>query len=307
MASAERYWSQLEAQSRGVLDAMDQVVKRLGAEPGDRVLLLSGSGFIGETLRAEQAKVTADAVRAGTTVNALDTDGVPHDLIERSLQTALMSGITADTGGTFFRNARDPGPGMERLASGPAVVYVMSFEPKPMVADGSFHALKVRLRAQAASIQTRAGYNAPPRETNPDSAELTQRMNAAALATTLAAGLPAKLTVTVAPGPAPAPGNIQVAIQAGARGLDWVPIAGRSTEVVTFAAVLFRRDGSYVTGGQTSLTLRVRKGTRERMEKDGITGEIHLAAAAGAYRLRVVVLESAEGRLSSLDRDVTVP
>lgn len=322
---ARNYWNAIEAQSRGIFAAIDRTLTLLGARPGERVMVLTGSGFITETLRAEQAKVEEDAVRQGVTVNVLDTDGVPvgnesltgrgsvmppelGGVDERSIRTALMSDITAATGGMFYRDARHLGPGMQKLASGPEVVYLMSFSPARLVADGRFHPIKVRVRSRSgAEIQTRDGYNAPPREANPSSPELVRGLNETALSDTDQTEIPATLAVsaTARAGKTPAKLNLKIAVDV--RKLDWVDAGGRSFEQLTFAAVLSRPSGAYATGEFSDVTMFLRKQTRDHVEKTGFDGEMHIPVLAGTYHLRVVVMESVHGRVSSFTRTVVIP
>jgi VWFA-related protein len=129
------------------------------------------------TLRA-----TISALRRSDVIlHALDIKGVRSDVdaregVQRSAAIDSLHLLTADTGGTVFRNTNDLSSDFERMLKMQEVTYVLAFSG-PSVSPGKFHDLKVKLvdGPAGARVMHRAGYYEP----SPAANELERSLNAA--------------------------------------------------------------------------------------------------------------------------------
>jgi VWFA-related protein len=176
-----------EQDTRMSLSFIAEVVRRMGALPGQRTLILVSPGFLTITASAlaEKSAIMNMAAQANVRVSALDARGLYTTEIDASergarSQLALMNGSdanyhrdTADlagnvmgeladgTGGTFFHNSNDLQGGLQHLVEGPEYLYVLEFSLADAKRDGSYHALSVKVNRSGVNLQARRGYFAP--------------------------------------------------------------------------------------------------------------------------------------------------
>jgi VWFA-related protein len=187
--SASRVALQVGAQnSLGALDVLRVVARRLAAMPGQRMIVVLSPGFLTPPLEAtmqwEKGDVVERATRAGIIISSLDARGLysgreneartsyrtpevasAKAQYERSAaraQTDVLAEMAESTGGTFFRDDNDLDAGLRRVAAPPEYYYVLGFTPQKLKADGTFHNLKVTVKAGGRlTLTTRRGYFAP--------------------------------------------------------------------------------------------------------------------------------------------------
>jgi len=167
-------------ESGNALAALEGVIRRTGAMPGQRTIVLVSSGLLALTpdLLEGVTALVEGAVRAGIVINSLDPHG-RHDLgvygkfslrgqnsfllanAEAQALGDVMAEFSSGTGGIFFHNNNnDLDEGFRRTAAAPEFVYVLGFSPQKL--DGKFHKLKVTLNgAGKFDVQARLGYYAP--------------------------------------------------------------------------------------------------------------------------------------------------
>ena len=82
----------------------------------------------------------------------------------------VMAELAGGTGGTWFHDNNDLDEGFRRTADSPEVVYVLGFSPANLKFDGTYHSLKVSLKAgRQVTVQARRGYyDLKPRAMAPD-------------------------------------------------------------------------------------------------------------------------------------------
>src|SRR5262249_23693941 len=140
--------------------------------------------------RSDETELVDRAIRNNVTISALDARGlfVPNfDMSQRTVNGSVQSGITKDmlarqaatedadvmgtlaygTGGTFFQNNNDFDEGFRKAAELPDFTYVLGFAPQNLKYDGSFHGLKVSLKAKGYTLEARRGYYAPKHAMDP--------------------------------------------------------------------------------------------------------------------------------------------
>src|ERR1700722_18134019 len=167
-------------ESGNALAVLEDVIRRTGAMPGQRTIVLVSPGFLALTpdLLEGVTALVEGAVRSGIVINSLDPHG-PHDLgvygkfslsgqnrfllanAEAQALGDVMAEFSSGTGGIFFHNNNnDLDEGFRRTAAAPEFVYVLGFSPQKL--ERIFHKPKVALNGpEPLHLQARLGYYAP--------------------------------------------------------------------------------------------------------------------------------------------------
>jgi VWFA-related protein len=318
---AQAEWELTAEASQRTLAAVRDVVEYTGKQPGQRIVVLSSSGFFSETLGDKKEQIIRDALRAGVVINALDAKGLYAEGPELSLrqendtgetllplatfvfeeldkfpmreaQVDAMANLAAATGGLFFQNNNDLTLGFRRLGLAPGASYELAFTPKSLVHDGKLHQIRVKLEPPipGATIEARRGYYDPAPGLS--AGEVARDLYQAMASTTTASALPASVAEKAKGG------ELRVQVHFG--------VTARR-EKIAMVAGLFGADGAYVSGERGEVDLALRSGTFKKLRKSGLAPTFALTAAAGKYRLRVVVLNEANGAESEINRQVRIP
>jgi len=155
---------------------MTQILSRMAALPGQRVLVLVSSGFpqLQQELWAGESQILDLAARSNVTISVLDARGLyttsliasDHNNMgsPRFRSNAMasagdtMAELADGTGGTLFHNSNDLGGGLKSLIAAPEVVYVLELSLDKVKPDGIYHSLKVNVDREGAQLQARRGY-----------------------------------------------------------------------------------------------------------------------------------------------------
>jgi VWFA-related protein len=174
------------------LHTVGEFVKKMGALPGQRTLILISPGFFTMTpdAMAEKSEILDLAARSDVTVSAMDARGLYTTGIDASerggsstqdLMTGqhaqyradamnfdedVMSELADGTGGTYFHNSNDLEGGFQSLAAAPEYVYLLEVSLEKVKLDGSYHRLKIKVDQGGLTLQARRGYFAPKKEKN---------------------------------------------------------------------------------------------------------------------------------------------
>ena len=300
---------------------MRSAIQRLAALPGKRVIVMTSPGFFMRTAQGIRAMagLLQEAIQSHVVINALDarglytnqpdTLGAPGKLWQEYQRQDLdaskdvMRDLTQATGGAFVDNSDDLRAGFDRLTAAPDFSYVLGFSPRDLKLDGSFHALKVRLVAPSgATIEARPGYYALQPETAEEAAR--SEINDAVFSGTDAAGIPVGLQ-TIYSKPDAHHARLTVIAVIDIRSLHFEKSAGRNRGSLTLVAALFDRKGKYLRGLTKNVDLGLRDAAIARPGSE-ITVPSRFDVAPGTYEVRLVVRESAEGRLTSCGATVQV-
>src|SRR5262249_30768246 len=101
----------------------------------------------------------SDAVVDAVDIGGLRAEGDPAPRNEGGTDTLFT--MAADTGGDFVRNANQLGQELSRVADRTSLVYLLVYSPKAQTKPGTFHALKVGVKAPGAKVIARSGYYEP--------------------------------------------------------------------------------------------------------------------------------------------------
>jgi VWFA-related protein len=170
---------------RVTLGFIEEIVRKMGAMPGQRLLVLISPGFltISPEAAAEKSQVLDMAAQSNVTISAVDARGLYTTVLdagERSAGSALaertasqnhadssalsgdvMAELADGTGGTYFHNSNDLQGGFQALTAVPEYVYLLELSLQNVKQDGSYHSLKVKVDKDGLTLKARLGYFAP--------------------------------------------------------------------------------------------------------------------------------------------------
>ena len=203
----------VELESRRSLGQLQDIVKRISVEPGQRTIVLLSPGF---QMRVEPAwsllpdtmALINRAIQTGIVINALNVRGLepggngPDEVLFR---------LADGTGGTYVRDENDYDSALYQLAAAPEYRYILGFSPDDLKQDGSLHNLKISLmHGHGLEVQARRAYwDANPAGATVETAkgksapEIPQASEKETKEVAEAIGAAAEATVVIAPAPAP--------------------------------------------------------------------------------------------------------
>ena len=308
-------------ESRLALIVLKDVVRRMSAMPGQRTVVLVSPGFFTSfDLTPEISDVMDRAVRTNVIINALDARGlytvIPGgDASQRSVdfriapykaqyETAsatqdadVLAALADATGGIFFQNSNDLDGGFKRVAAAPEYLYLLGFSPENLKLDGSFHKLKVTLKERnKLSLQARRGYYAPKRLNDP-AETAKQEIQEALFSREEMRDIPLEMHTQFFKSSEDT-AHVAVVARLDVRHIHYRKVDGRNNDDLTVVCALFDRNGTYVTGSEKNLQMRLRDETLEKKLGSGITLRSSFDVKPGTYLVRLVVRD-AEGQMMS--------
>jgi VWFA-related protein len=319
-APAETIWDRAQHNSKNTLRMMESLVDGMAKFPGERMILLASTGFLTEDLEDDQDRLMTKALHAQVVINTLDAKGlytvipggdastyqgsipaaarnVEAKNAERMADApnAAMEVLASGTGGTFYHSNNDLARGFRELGMVPETVYVLSFSPSGVAADGRFHSLKVRLAAgRRYSLQARLGYAASPANAAvPNSPP--SKLDSEAMASDTVADLPVRFTWEQWKGPP----SITMVAHLDFNRLHFETRQGRRGQRLTLVGVLWDSRGGFAAGKRSELDLNLTDATIARFAKAGFTASMTLQAPPGSYSARGVVQDALEGKLTA--------
>jgi len=170
---------------RIALGLIGEIVRKMGAMPGQRTLILVSPGFLTmtEDAVAEKSRILDLAAHLNVTINAVDARGLYTATMEASdrsrgsalaertesqyrgysmtLSEDVMAEFADGTGGTFFHNSNDLEGGLQALTVVPEYVYLLELSLQNVKQNGEYHPLKVTVDQDGLKVVARRGYFAP--------------------------------------------------------------------------------------------------------------------------------------------------
>jgi VWFA-related protein len=313
--------------TRLTLDILKGLVRRMGALPGSRSIVMISPGFF-MTLdhRTDESDLMDKAIRANVTVNSLDARGLftiipggdastpagfastsaeKNQMITASAMANedVLAELASATGGTFFHNNNDLGEGLDRIAAQPEFIYVLGFTPQNLKFDGSYHTLKVTLAKGLSGyqVQARRGYFVQRHALDP-AEQAKQEVEEAFFSRDEIHDLPVELhTQFFKTGEYKA--TLSILARVDLRHLRFRKADGRNYNTLTVVGGIFDRNGNYVGGNQKVVDMKLKDQTLETLPESGLTVKTTLDVASGSYVVRLVVRDS-EGQVMSAQNGV---
>lgn len=308
---------------------LEDVIRRLGGMPGERIMVLLSPGFLLTTQHLDEMGIIDRSTKAGIVINTVDARGlytpeIGGDITARQTDTVLTAGykvsyrtteqfeqqfvlddFAAGTGGTFFHNSNDVQGELLRAGAAPEISYVLGFSPQNQKMDGKYHTLKVTLTSkQKYSIQARKGYYAPRKLDDPHEQAKTE-IQEAVFSQDEILDLPFDLQTQyfkTDPG-----AHLSVVSHIDVKGLRFRKADGRNWDDLTVATVIFDENGNYVTGGEKILEMRLLDKTYEKLSQTGLTMKSSFDVKPGKYLVRQVIRDSEGALMAAKNGSVVIP
>ncbi|HEY8020427.1 MAG TPA: VWA domain-containing protein [Thermoanaerobaculia bacterium] len=210
--------------------------------------------------------------------------------------------LAHDTGGELYRNSNDISAGMARLVERTSLVYVLSFEPAVLPADGRYHRLRVELKhGRGMQVTARPGYYAPVPYAQRSAVE--RQLAAASLVLGASGG---RIPISVLAAPIPVAGEkayVPVLVEVDGKAL--LDGAKDALKLDLFAYAMDEQGAARDHFGQ-SVGLDLGK-VRGALAGGGIKYYGHLDLDPGRYLVRVLVRNGVTGEASLAAVPITVP
>ena len=267
----------------------------------------SDARFGSSSLRDQFTSSLASFPRSDAVLDAIDTGGVRAggDAAGPGAGSGVdsLSTMATETGGDFVRNANALGGELKNVADRTSHVYLLVYQPKGLSKPGSFHKLRVDVKAPTSKVAARSGYYEP-----------RPYASLSPLERVLASG---DLVTGGARGDS-VPGRLLAAPFASPDGVVQVPVvlelpgtalfAGEKAEkagvqVYAYATDSSGRLGDYVVSEMTLELAKVRPG----LEAGGLKFYGTLYLPPGEYGIHVLAREPATGRSGVYAASVRVP
>lgn len=308
------------------LGTLKEIVRRISAMPGQRMIILVSPGFMSNDVLYEQSEVMNQALHSNVVINTLDARGLYTDIPDASQQRApsaaiaglvqeyriaeqaananILADLADATGGTFFHNNNDLEEGFRRLASPPEFSYLLGFSPQNLKTDGKYHKLKVVLKGPAkGTVQARKGYYAPRGATDP-AEQARQAIEDAVFSQEESRDIPVELHTQFFK-PDDTDAKLSVVVHIDVRHIHFRKVNGRNDNNVTIVSAVFDRNGNFVSGNQKVLHLHLKDETLESRLNSGISLKSSFDVKPGSYVVRLVVRDE-DGQLSEQNSAVEI-
>jgi len=331
---AQRALSEGEQETRMATRALQEIVRRLSGMPGQRVIVLSSSGFFVPMF--EHSDITGiinKAITAKVIVNSLDARGVwtppgfdaslptsaggaqvinamvVYRQTEATIQGEVLGELAEGTGGTWIHDNNDLKRSLERLATPPDFLYVLAYSPDNLKFDGKYHNLKVTLREpKGLTLQARKGYFASRRGSSPVE-QARQDIEDAVFTRDVVKEIPVDLRTQFFKSSDDA-ARLSVLTRLDLKGLQFRKADGLNFDTLTIVTVLFDTGGNYIAGARKDIEMSLKDTTLANFVKPtstGLTVRTSLDVKPGAYVLRLVVRDGESRLMASENAMVNIP
>jgi VWFA-related protein len=328
-AAARQELSIGEQGTRITLGVVKNVIRRMSAMPGQRLIVLASPGFLAESSEAisDKTEILDLAARTNVMISSLNARGLFTTEMDASQQGAsspqaqqlisqyyrasaiatedVLAELADGTGGTFFHNNNDLNEGFARVAAAPEVSYVLGFSPQALKPDGSFHRLKITLAGRkGVSVQARRGYYAVKHSRNAEE-DAKAEIQDAVFSRDEMRDIPIDLQTQFFKSDATT-AKLTVLAKVDLRRLRYKKVDGRNDDELTVVYVLFDTNGNYVTGLTKTVTMKLRDETLARLAS-GITVKANFDVKPGTYIVRLVVRDAEGQAMAAQNGAVDIP
>jgi VWFA-related protein len=321
---------QEDSSTEYALRHMEDVMRRLGSMPGQRIMVFVSPGFITSTLHLEFSDLVDRATKANIVVNTIDARGLytpdmgdiadpttasyrtaglrgGYALATQLAQEDVLQELADGTGGTFFHNRNDVDEGLRQAGAAPGLTYLLGFSPQNLKLDGSLHTVKVSFvdKKVKYSIQARHGYFAPRHIVDPTE-QAKQEIQEAIFSQDEIRDLPVDLHTQFFK-TANYQAKLAVLTHVDIKGVHFRKVDGRTRDDLTVATAIFDENGNYVTGGEKIVYMKLLDPTYERLSRSGLNLKSSFDVKPGTYLVRQVVRDSEGSQLAARNGAVVIP
>jgi VWFA-related protein len=252
---------------------------------------------LGKTM--SEARVAIYPILVDTLSSGIDnaTAAMPTGINDSRIQERMSAIAAADqtaklTGGVSTANTNDYEGAFRRAVGDADAYYTLSFVPRGMKLDGSFHKLELRTTQPGVELHYRPGFYAePPKESDPRKmlkaamVPDTPQSTGVETAARLTAGKPATLELRI-----------------GSEGLVFESLPGgrrKASLLVGFMAA--SKDGKHPQEGISPAEFTLSPEQFEEVRQRGLPVSLQLKPPSGDYILRAAVIDLNSRRIGSVD------
>jgi VWFA-related protein len=323
-AAAQHVLAVGEQESHVSLTVFQNVIRRMAALPGQRMIILVSPGFlVPDDYAQEKGDILDKAIKASVTINAMDARGLwtdptfdvsqretmttqfqtlksMYDRESASAQADVLSEMAYGTAGSFFQNNNDLDEGLRQLAGAPEFIYLLGFAPQNLKLDGSFHSIKVSVKTMPQmswNVQARKGYYAPKKlATAEETAK--EEIEEAIFSRDELSDFPAELHTQFFKA-SDQDATVSVICRMDPKRIQFRKADGRNNNIITVLSALFDRDGNMVSAIRKTIDLKMKDETLAKLVAAGnMTIKTNFSVKPGSYMVRLIVRDS-EGQLMS--------
>jgi VWFA-related protein len=336
---ARKVMEQSQLQSRANLQELDKVVSYISRMPGQRTVVLVSPGFVSRSEQSQLQQTIDRALRAQVVISSLDPRGLADPLHESDVSHGYMPVFLASnlhrlesdresaarnvlqevaqgTGGEFLQNTNGLQAGFGVLTGPPG--YYLTFAPTDLKPDGKFHDLKVELveKHKGLIVQARRGYFAPRSEAEAEAlakggaagdpeAQAKEQLREAVFSKTELQQLPVTMEVKVY---STKTDDRELALSAhlDTRSLHFRKDGQRNLNNVTFVFAVFDQKDNLLQVQKGQAPLDTPDAELEHVKSAGLKMDSKFVLKPGIYRIREVVMDAEEHRLTAQSRNVDV-
>jgi VWFA-related protein len=329
--TSQRVVASGDSQTEYVYRHLEEIMRRLAAMPGQRVMAFVSPGFVITTMLTSDSSSLIDrANRSNIVINTIDARGLytpdlmgdignpPHDStrtvgikssyrVQAQLAQSDILGQLADgTGGTFFHNRNDIDEGLREAVAAPAMSYLLGFSPQNLKVNGAYHTLRVTLAGkQKFNVQARHGYYAPRTIKDPVEAA-KEEIQEALFSQDEIHDLPVELQTQFFKKDQ-SQARLAVLTHVDVKGIRFRKADGRNRDDLTVATAIFDENGNFVTGGEKIVEMKLLDKTVERMSRSGFTLKSSFDVKPGTYLVRMVVRDAEGSQMAARNGAVSIP
>ncbi|HKD04367.1 MAG TPA: VWA domain-containing protein [Bryobacteraceae bacterium] len=326
--AAQRVLASGEHETQVSLMTLKDVVRRVSAMPGQRLIVMISPGFFREVYQIQDETDLIDrAIRANVAISALDARGLYTDTppaSQRTLSLAalsrkqgyerdaaradsdLLAEVAAGTGGTFIENSNDLAGGVRDLSAPPEVYYVLAFSPQNLKLDGGYHGLKVTLRNPAGlTAKARRGYYAPRHLTDADE-EAKEEISQALFSREETRDIPVEMHTQFFKAN-PDEARLVVVTRLDIRKLHYRKMDGRNGDEMLVVSGLFDHNGNFLQAVSKKVQMRLKDETLATRLDSGISVRSDFKVSPGRYVVRLVVRDAEGQMMSAQNGAVEIP
>ncbi len=327
-AAASQALSAGEQETRVALSVIKDMVRRISAMPGQRVVVLASPGFIrlNDQLQ-DETDIIDRAIKNNVTISGIDARGLytdTADISKRTFSPAIMiaksqmdresarqssdiiAELSSGTGGTFVQNTNDLAGGFKEVSATPDFYYVLGFSPQNLKLDGNYHALKISLKTpNGLTAKARRGYYAPRHLSDADE-DSKEEISQALFSREEMRDIPIEMHTQffkVNDNEA----KLAVLARIDVRKLKFRKVDGRNGDELMIVSGLFDRNGNYLQGITKVLKMRLKDDTLEGKVNSGITIRSDFKIAPGTYVIRLVVRDAEGQMMAAQNGAVEIP
>jgi VWFA-related protein len=328
--AAQRVLASGEQESHVSYEVIKDVIRRMSATPGQRIIVLASPGFwTTDSLRPEETDIMDRAIRNNITINGLDIRGLwvdpsidasqrvnsiaaqrvisQYQRFEAQVDGDVLAEIAYATGGTFFHDNNSMDEGFRRTAAAPDTYYILGFSPQNLRLDGSFHALKVTLAKTSGhyDLQARKGYYSPKRLI--DAKETAkEEIEEALFSREELRELPIDLHTQFFKGNN-GMASVTVMAHLDVKHFHYKKADDRNNNTVTIVSSLFDRNGNIVSAITKNLEMHLKDDTLAKKLDNGLTVRTAFSVKPGTYVVRLVVRDTEGQQISAQNGAVDIP